>query len=159
MSLSLKQVNEIFGAFGYREAGGGVVAPDPAWVAANIVEAEAPFDLPTPRGRTRRIRAHRRVAGLIVAALEDLAAQGLAGLVRTYDGCYVPRHICWDKARGLSRHAWGMAVDLNAGRYKFGSRRRQDARLVLAFERQGFRCGRFSPMRQSCRPRCLAGCF
>ena len=141
MALTNEQVKTSFGSFTYREVGGGLVAPEAGWLARNIVTARAPFPLPSGKGKTEKIRCHRLVAGQIIAALQELEARGLRRLLRSYDGCYLPRHICWDQARPLSRHAWGIALDLNAAQFPFGSARRQDAQLVEVFARHGWRCG------------------
>ena len=44
---------------------------------------------------------------------------------------------------GLSRHAWGVAVDLNADDNPHGARSRQDRRLVETFADHGFTYGGF----------------
>lgn len=40
--------------------------------------------------------------------------------VISFDGVWVPRHIRWDDNRGLSNHTWGLAIDINAGKYPMG---------------------------------------
>jgi hypothetical protein len=73
--------------------------------------------------------------------LADLKQRNLCHLINTFDGCFVPRHMSWDPKRGLSRHAWGIAVDVNARLFPYGSTAKQNARLVEAFKRQGFTWG------------------
>jgi hypothetical protein len=74
-------------------------------------------------------------------ALGELERRGLARLVDPGDfaGCYAPRRI--PQTGGLSLHALGLAVDLNAQRNPYGKRSRQDRRLVAALERHGFAWG------------------
>ena len=144
MAMTDGQVREKFGKFSWREAGRGIVAPEAGWVARNIVTIKAPFALPLGNRveKTGRIRCHRLVAERILAALEELQDERLSGLIHTFDGCFVPRHVGWDARRPLSRHAWGMALDLNAAEFPYGSVKQQDKRLVAIFARQGFLCGR-----------------
>ncbi|NIM07243.1 MAG: hypothetical protein GTO55_11365, partial [Armatimonadetes bacterium] len=141
MALSLAQVQYIFGRFSFRALSSGLIAPQPAWLARNIVLARAPFPLPTPTGRTETIRCHRLVLQHMLSALGELNHRGLCRLIRSFDGCYVPRHVRWDTNRPLSRHAWGIALDLNAAQFPFGSPRKQDSRLVEVFAKHGFLCG------------------
>lgn len=141
MTLSFTQVQSLFGRFSFRETARGLVAPEPAWLAGNIVSVKTPFPLPVKSGQVKKIRCHRLAAPHILSALGELNLKGLRGLIRSFDGCYVPRHICWNSRRPLSRHAWGIALDLNAAEFPFGSRRKQDARLVEIFARHGFLCG------------------
>jgi len=117
------------------------VAPERAWLARNIVAVRSPFPLPMNKGQTEKIRCHRLVAEQILSALRELDDKGLRRLIHTFDGCYLPRHVCWNPERPLSRHSWGIALDLNAAKFPFGSARRQEARLVEVFARHGFLCG------------------
>ncbi len=41
----------------------------------------------------------------------------------------------------VSRHAWGLAIDLNAAANPYGERSTQDRRLVEVMERNGFAWG------------------
>jgi len=141
MALSDGQVRERFGKFSWREVGRGIVAPEAGWVARNIVTVKTPFPLPVGKEQTGRIRCHRLVAEGILAALEELKEERLCGLIHSFDGCYVPRHVGWSAKRPLSRHAWGIALDMNAAEFPYGSIKRQDQRLVAIFARQGFLCG------------------
>ena len=143
MALTDVQVKEMFGKFSWREVGRGIVAPEAGWVARNIVTIKSPFPLPLGKGleKTGRIRCHGLAAERILAALEELGERGLRGLIHSFEGCYVPRHVGWDAKRPLSRHAWGMAIDVNAAEFPYGSAKKQDKRLVEIFKRQGFLCG------------------
>jgi hypothetical protein len=66
----------------------------------------------------------------------DIVAQGLVPLLKTFDGCYNDRLVRGGSA--MSLHAWGLAIDLNAADFPLGSIARQDHRLTVAFEKQGF---------------------
>jgi hypothetical protein len=112
------------------------------WTRQNIVSIASPFELRDGRGRPiSAVRCHRLIAPVLQRVLVDLAARRLGHLINTFDGCFVPRHMGWNPHRPLSRHAWGIAVDVNARLFPFGSPARQDDRLIAAFVRHGFTWG------------------
>jgi len=111
------------------------IVPDVDWQAANIVAVALPFG----QGKEWRGHSHRLIAPLLKAAFSGLEGAGLLYLVETVDGCYVPRLV--GGGDSLSRHTWGIAIDLNARRFPLGSAAQQDSRLVLALAKHGFRCG------------------
>jgi hypothetical protein len=73
--------------------------------------------------------------------MAELEASGLGGLVdpSDYAGCHSARLM--SPGGPVSRHAWGMAVDLNASTNPFGAPPAQDPRLVEVMERHGFTYG------------------
>jgi len=137
-------VEKTFGRFAWKDQPGGrgriQILGD--WPRQNIVSLAPAFELRESDGRPLLvIECHRLIAPALQRALEDLKARNLCHLVNTFDGCFVPRHMGWDPRRPLSRHAWGIAVDVNARLFPFGSRACQDERLIAAFRRQGFSWG------------------
>lgn len=137
-------VEKTFGRFAWRESATrpGAIEILGDWEQKNIVGLRPPLALVDGQGRAvREIRCHRLIARPLREVLEELAEAGLSHLINTFDGCFVPRHLLWDPRRGLSRHAWGIAVDLNARLFPYGSAAKQDARLVEAFARHGFAWG------------------
>jgi len=137
-------VEQHFGKFGWKDdpkrAGAILILGE--WERQSIVTLPAPFAMADGKGRpVEEIRCHRLIAVPLRRAVEELAREKLAHLVNTFDGCFVPRHMDWDKPRGLSRHSWGIALDLNARLFPLGSRQKQEARLIAAFARQGFAWG------------------
>jgi hypothetical protein len=137
-------VQQHFGKFGWKRdpARPGAIIILGEWERRNLVTLPAPFSLADAKGRpVRNLRCHRLVAAPLRRALEELAREKLTHLVNTFDGCFVPRHMDWDETRGLSRHSWGIAVDLNARLFPLGSRQKQDPRVLAAFARQGFAWG------------------
>jgi hypothetical protein len=119
-----------FGEFAYRPAGGDQVDQDPAWQAAHLATVDLPI--------IGRARCHRDVAGALAGALAEVEAAGLAPLVDPagFAGCWNARRTRGGTA--LSRHAWGVAVDLNAGQNPTGYASVQDPRLLDVFARWGF---------------------
>jgi hypothetical protein len=122
-----------FGEFAVKPAAGANLEIDPGWVAANIVDVTLPV-----LGRTR---CNRLIVPLLVAALQELVDDGLTGLVdpASFGGCFAPRLI--GPGLGLSRHAWGVAVDVNVAANPLGGASTQDPRLVEVMRRRGLASG------------------
>ena len=75
------------------------------------------------------------------AALNEVVVKKLSRAIYHYDGCYVPRFIAHDPAKGLSFHTFGTAIDLNAADNYRGIPGRMDRRVVAIFKRWGFAWG------------------
>jgi hypothetical protein len=108
----------------------GFIRPDPAWVSANITQAEMPVIGP--------VTCHRLLVPQLHAALTEIERAGLTGEIYEYNGCYVPRFIDRDPSNPLSMHAFGLALDLNTPTNQLGTRGDMDPRVVEIFERWGF---------------------
>ena len=127
-------VKATFGEFAYRSPGNGVAfEQDPAWVREHIVNARVPI--------LGDVRCHRSLIAPLRGALGELADAGLAHLVdpAQFAGCWNPRLV--SASGGVSRHAWGIAVDLNAAQNPTGKTSGIDRRLVEVMERFGFTWG------------------
>ena len=130
--LGLAQAKSIFGEFWFRPGAGIQISVDPVWRRRNIVDARIPL--------LGIVRCHRLIVPLLTGAMNELRAQGLAGLVRSFSGCYSPRmQVPNDEA--ISMHAFGIAVDINAASNPYGATPRQDPQLVEVMERWGFAWG------------------
>jgi hypothetical protein len=141
---STRWIESTFGRFPWRDhpTRRGAIEILGEWPRQNIVSFAPPFQLRDGRGRAISvIRCHRLIAPALRRVLDDLATRQLCHLINTFDGCFLPRHMGWDPRRPLSRHSWGIAVDVNARLFPYGSRSQQDARLIAAFHRQGFAWG------------------
>lgn len=119
--------------FTYVSVGDGTIRIDPDWVRHNIVTVDLPVF-----GRTQ---CHRVMVPQLAAALNEIVALGLQGLITDYSGCYVPRHMLWDPSKGISRHAWGLAFDINVPTNGYGEAPTLDGRIVDVFRRWGFKWG------------------
>lgn len=133
--LSQTQVQQRFGMLPVRRVAAGLVV-DPAWEATYIVRRRVPL--------LGAVTCNRLVLPALVEAMKALQRQGLADLVETADfadqgGCWNPRTVRGRTA--LSRHAWGIAVDINVAHNPLGDPPRQDARLVAAMAQAGFTWG------------------
>jgi CTP:molybdopterin cytidylyltransferase MocA len=124
--LPLAQVKARFGEFALPSLTHG--RPDPAWTRANLATRRLPV--------LGRVRCHRLVVDDLGQAMADLQRQGLAKLVdvgafRRQGGCWSPRLLRGPGGR-LSRHAWGIAVELPVT---------PDERVIRTMARHGFTWG------------------
>ena len=123
------------GSFSYRPLPDGRVVPDPRWVAANIRTEEVPI--------LGRVTCHRVMLPQLRAVLTEVVQRGLADKIHPdeYAGCYYPRYIGYDPAKGLSLHSWGIAVDLNVPGNQRGTVGEMDREVVKIFKKWGFAWG------------------
>lgn len=131
-TLDFAEVKKVFGEFTYRRTSGLFFEPDPRWKAANIIETTVPV--------LGFMACNRRIIPQLTGAMRELRTRRLEGLVRTFNGCYSPR-MQVGNTFAVSRHAYGIAVDFNAGTNRFGEPASQDPRLVELMERWGFTWG------------------
>lgn len=131
--LSGAAARNAFEPFNYVSFGDGMVQIDSSWVRRNIVRA----DVPILRGS---VLCHRLMIPQLRGALQEIQDRGLAHLIdpNQYGGCWVPRHVLFNPNRGLSMHAWGLAVDLNVSTNGYGAVPQMDPRIVEVFDRWGF---------------------
>jgi hypothetical protein len=123
------------GTFSYTPHADGTVTPDAAWVRTYIRRETMPVIGP--------VTGNKGMLPQLRAALDEVVRSGLAGSIHPheYGGCFVPRFIAHDPAKGLSLHTWGMAVDLNVPGNQRGTAGRMDRRVVAVFARWGFAWG------------------
>jgi len=131
----LQEIMEVFGAFVFLDQPNGLVIPEKEWVEGNITRVE---NVPV---LNQHVVCHKRIALPIWNVFDQIREAGLASAIQTYEGCYWPRYKMHDPERGLSVHAWGIAVDLNAASNKPGSRGDMDERVVKIFCEHGFYWG------------------
>jgi hypothetical protein len=100
-------VKERYGEFAYRPRGGDRIEIDPAWVEANIVSISVPL--------LGQVTCHREFAAQLRTVMTHLEASGSGDVIdrEAYFGCWNPRFV--RGRRDLSRHAWGVAADINFG--------------------------------------------
>lgn len=130
--LPLLDAKQVFGEFWYRPLSGARIAPDPAWVRQNIVEARVPL--------LGTFRCHKRIIPQLRGAMNELQSRDLGRLVTTNDGCYSPRMQTTNED-AISRHAFGAAIDINAATNAQGAVPTMDPALVEVMEKWGFAWG------------------
>ena len=131
--LTGSSIADVVGSFNYRVLGGGRIAPDPAWVAANIRTEPMPIIGP--------MTCHQALMPQLRAALEEIAARGLADKIHPdeYAGCYHPRFIAGTTT--LSNHSFGLAIDINVPGNQRGTVGEIDRTVVSIFKKWGFAWG------------------
>jgi hypothetical protein len=133
--LTGTSASDAVGSFRYTAHPSGRITPDPAWVAANIRTEQVPL--------LGSVTCHRVMLPQLRAALEEVVGRGLAGEIHPdeYAGCYYPRFIGYDPAKGLSLHSWGIAVDLNVPGNQRGTVGEMNRDVVAIFKKWGFAWG------------------
>jgi len=117
--LSTTVLKDLAGEPAYLPGGrGDAVTFQPGWTAENI----APVNVAI----LGTIRCNRVIADQLIAAFAEIEATGLGGLIdvadtRSNGGCFVPRTIRGPSGGNLSRHSWGVAIDVNPRSNPFGS--------------------------------------
>ena len=125
-------VKEFFGDFQIKERDGVWVTTEPAWRSKNIQQKRMPL-----LGLTV---CHRLMWEPLEGALNQIIDEGLSDYIskeefQTSGGCYAPRRISrFDAGGSISRHAWGIAIDINT---KSG----YPQRIVEIFNSWGFAWG------------------
>lgn len=116
--LTTAELKKTFGEFSYEDVGGGRIKIAPAWVEQNIVDCRL---VKARNGQDVATKCHRLAKEPFERAFQMIADRGLSGLIKTFDGLWVPRHQLWKNNKPLSRHSWGIAVDLNAEWNAYGN--------------------------------------
>ena len=125
-------VKEMFGDFQIKERDGTWIITEPSWREENIQVKRVPI-----LGSTR---CHRLMWEPLEGALNQILDEGLAYTLSLQDfkksgGCYAPRRINrFDAGGSISRHAWGIAIDIN-------TKSSYHPRVVEIFNSWGFAWG------------------
>ncbi len=131
------------GEFSYTGSGNSITQ-DAAWRSANIFRYAIPVG-----GGTINTYCHRLVEPGIQAALAEVTARGLGGLIdrantNSAGGCYGAREV---RANGsttggsISRHSWGGAIDMNTVTNCLGCVPHMNCTIVQIFRKYGFAWG------------------
>jgi len=136
--LSTLRLKTLLGEFEYRFAAGDNIEMEPAWVAQNIARQDFPI--------IGQIWCNRALFDDLTAALTEVEAAGLTGVIdvgdtRRYGGCWNPRRIRGTSGGAVSRHAWGLGVDINPSTNRWGTPPTLDLRVVEIFRANGFAWG------------------
>ena len=133
--LSGTSVSEAVGTFTYTPHADGTVTPDSRWVRSYIRTESVPL--------LGAVTCNKGMVPQLRAALTEIVQRGLADKIHPseYAGCYYPRFIASDPAKGLSLHSWGIAVDLNVPGNQRGTAGAMDPQVVAIFKKWGFAWG------------------
>jgi len=126
-------IKKQFGEFAYRPDGGLSFVIDTEWVDDSIVTSRIPL--------LGSVTCHRNLIPALAGAMGELEATKLDFLIDPdgFRGCFNPRYIA--NSKGISRHAWGAAADVNSGSNPEGLDSVQDPRLIRVMEQWGFTSG------------------
>ena len=125
-------VKEMFGDFQIKERDGTWITTEKAWRDENIETKNIPI--------LGNVTCHRLMWEPLLGAINQIIEEGHeSGLSReqfkSSGGCYAPRRISrFDAGGSISRHAWGIAIDINT---KTGYK----PRIVEIFNDWGFAWG------------------
>ena len=125
-------VKDMFGDFQIKERDGVWITTEPEWREENIQNKRMPI-----LGITR---CHRLMWEPLEGALNQILEEGLEEYLSIEEwkcsgGCYAPRRINrFDAGGSISRHAWGIAIDIN-------TKSSYPPRVVQIFNDWGFAWG------------------
>lgn len=126
-------IGSVVGTYRYRVIGGGRIAPESSWAAANIRTEVVPI--------LGSVTCHQDLFPQLRAALLEVQQRGLSGSIHPdeYAGCYYPRFIA--NTTTLSNHSFGLALDLNVPGNGRGTVGEMDRDVVAIFKTWGFAWG------------------
>lgn len=141
-ALGLAKVKKIFGEFAYQRVNDKGVLVDPRWKSKNIAHRI------TYSGVQLNHNCHIKVIDAIQDALTEIKEKGLGREIdldnsNRYGGCYVGRfsRLANDNFGAVSRHAWGIAFDINTSTNAQGSVPQMNCDVVRIFRKHGFAWG------------------
>jgi hypothetical protein len=129
---SLVRLKQLLGEPSYRPGRGDSVTLHPSF-RAGITTDRVPI--------LGNVTCNRAIFPALRGALAEVAQAGLARGLGRFSGCYNPRLIRGTSAGSLSRHSFGIAIDVNTANNTFGGRVSMDPRIVAIFRRWGFAWG------------------
>jgi hypothetical protein len=115
---------------------------DPQFESKYIVTANLPFTIPLAWNehiKIFQIRCHRLLREHFEAVFQKILDRGLRDKIQSYGGCFRFRQ---KRNRAeLSAHSWGIAIDINPGSNRQGTRGDMDEDIASIFKDAGFTWG------------------
>ena len=140
-TLGTATTNKLLGEFSYRPTVGSSILVAGSWTSSNIAWKMRYTDIKLGNN------CHRIVVDAIQGALTEIKKSGLSRFVNTqnsnrYGGCFVGRYNRLAGNFGApSRHAWGMAIDINTDTNPQGGVPQMNCAVVRIFRKWGFAWG------------------
>lgn len=140
-TLGTATTKKILGEFSYRPTDGSSILVAGSWTLRNIAWKMRYTDIKLGNN------CHRIVAAAIQGALTEIKNSGLSRFIDTrnsnrYGGCFVGRYNRLAGNFGApSRHAWGMAIDINTDTNPQGGVPQMNCAVVRIFRKWGFAWG------------------
>jgi len=125
------EIKKYFGEFNYKEAGGGRIIVTDNWRNENIIMLNV---------NGKKLWCNKHIAPQVAGAFTEIIANGLIDEIDLSNGggCYVPRHKNWNIKSTLSKHSWGIAIDIAPKKYPYGSLERLNHDIIVIFRKYGF---------------------
>lgn len=140
-TLGTATTKQLLGEFSYRPTVGSSILVAGSWTSRNIAWKVRYTDIKLGNN------CHRMVVDAIQGALTEIKNAGLSRFVDTansnrYGGCFVGRYNRLAGNFGApSRHAWGMAFDINTDTNPQGGVPQMNCAVVRIFRKWGFAWG------------------
>lgn len=140
-TLGTATTKKLLGEFSYRPTVGSSILVAGSWTSRNIAWKMRYTDIKLGNN------CHRIVVAAIQGALTEIKNSGLSRFIDTrnsnrYGGCFVGRYNRLASKFGApSRHAWGMAIDINTDTNPQGGVPQLDCAVVRIFRKWGFAWG------------------
>ena len=140
-TLGTATTKKLLGEFSYRPTVGSSILVAGSWTSSNIAWKMRYTDIKLGNN------CHRIVVDAIQGALTEIKRAGLSRFVNTqnsnrYGGCFVGRYNRLAGNFGApSRHAWGMAIDINTDTNPLGGIPQMNCAVVRIFRKWGFAWG------------------
>lgn len=140
-TLGTATTKKLLGEFSYRPTVGSSILVAGSWTSRNIAWKVRYTDIKLGNN------CHRMVVDAIQGALTEIKNAGLSRFVDTansnrYGGCFVGRYNRLAGNFGApSRHAWGMALDINTDTNPQGGVPQMNCAVVRIFRKWGFAWG------------------
>lgn len=140
-TLGLAAAKTLMGEFAFRPSNGSNIEIAPSWKDANIAWKTVFKNVPL------YMNCHKKVVAAIQSALTEIKKAGLAQHIdvknsNRYGGCFVPRYNRLAGNFGSpSRHAFGMAFDINITRNQQGAIPQMNCDVVRIMRKWGFAWG------------------
>lgn len=140
-TLGTATTKKLLGEFSYRPTVGSSILVAGSWTSSNIAWKMRYTDIKLGNN------CHKIVVGAIQGALTEIKGAGLSRFIDTqnsnrYGGCFVGRYNRLAGNFGApSRHAWGMAIDINTDTNPQGGVPQMNCAVVRIFRKWGFAWG------------------
>ena len=140
-TLGTATTKKLLGEFSYRPTVGSSILVAGSWTSSNIAWKMRYTDIKLGNN------CHRIVVDAIQGALTEIKRARLSRFVNTqnsnrYGGCFVGRYNRLAGNFGApSRHAWGMAIDINTDTNPLGGIPQMNCAVVRIFRKWGFAWG------------------
>ncbi len=140
-TLGTATTKRLLGELIYKPTTGSSMLVDATWATKNIVWKKV------YQGINLANNCHKTVAAALQNALTEIKAAGLSNAIdvrnsNRYGGCFVGRYNRFGGVFGSpSRHAWGMAFDINTATNPQGGVPQMNCSVVRIFRKWGFAWG------------------